>query len=88
MSKYRLSEQAKGLSLPNISILGEIDPVIQLQNQLEEQKALYQAYYEDGLVSKERYEQLMIAATNKSKKRSINRAKNSMHHKACGKVCK
>lgn len=30
MSKYRLSEQAKGLSLPNISILGEIDPVIQL----------------------------------------------------------
>lgn len=67
MSKYRLSEQAKGLSLPNISILGEIDPVIQLQNQLEEQKALYQAYYEDGLVSKERYEQLMIAATNKSK---------------------
>ncbi len=67
MSKYRLSEQAKGISLPNISILGEIDPVIQLQNQLEEQKALYQAYYEDGLVSKERYEQLMIAATNKSK---------------------
>lgn len=60
MSKYRLSEQAKGISLPNISILGEIDPVIQLQNQLEEQKALYQAYYEDGLVSKERYEQLMI----------------------------
>lgn len=28
---------------------------------------MYQAYYEDGLVSKERYEQLMIAATNKSK---------------------
>ncbi|MEX9410024.1 phage tail tape measure protein [Proteus mirabilis] len=67
MSKYRLSEQAKGISLPNISILGEIDPVIQLRNQLEEQKALYQAYYEDGLVSKERYEQLIIAATNKSK---------------------
>ncbi|EMU8846985.1 phage tail tape measure protein [Proteus mirabilis] len=67
MSKYRLSEQAKGISLPNISILGEIDPVIQLRNQLEEQKALYQTYYEDGLVSKERYEQLIIAATNKSK---------------------
>ncbi|MEQ4988104.1 phage tail tape measure protein [Proteus sp. fly-1089] len=66
-TKYRLSEQAKGISLPNISILGEIDPVIQLRNQLEEQKALYQAYYEDGLVSKERYEQLVIAATNKSK---------------------
>lgn len=66
-TKYRLSEQAKGISLPNISILGEIDPVIQLRNQLEEQKALYQAYYEDGLVSKERYEQLVVAATNKSK---------------------
>ena len=66
-TKYQLSEQAKGISLPNISILGEIDPVIQLRNQLEEQKALYQAYYEDGLVSKERYEQLVIAATNKSK---------------------
>ncbi|MCT6517101.1 phage tail tape measure protein [Proteus vulgaris] len=66
-TKYRLSEQAKGISLPNISILGEIDPIIQLRNQLEEQKALYQAYYEDGLVSKERYEQLVIAATNKSK---------------------
>lgn len=66
-TKYRLSEQAKGISLPNISILDEIDPVIQLRNQLEEQKALYQAYYEDGLVSKERYEQLVIAATNKSK---------------------
>ncbi len=66
-TKYRLSEQAKGISLPNISILGEIDPVIQLRNQLEEQKALYQAYYNDGMISKERYEQLMVAATNKSK---------------------
>lgn len=66
-TKYRLSEQAKGISLPNINILGEIDPVIQLRNQLEEQKALYQAYYNDGMISKERYEQLMVAATNKSK---------------------
>ncbi|MTB67986.1 phage tail tape measure protein [Providencia sp. wls1943] len=67
MAKNRLSDQAKGIALPNISIIGEIDPVIQLKNQLEEQKAMYEAFYRDGLISKERYEQLMTAATNKSK---------------------
>ncbi len=67
MAKNRLSDQAKGIALPNISIIGEIDPVIQLKNQLEEQKAMYEAFYRDGLISKERYEQLMTAAANKSK---------------------
>lgn len=67
MTKNRLSDQAKGIALPNINILGEIDPVIQLKNQLEEQRAMYEAFYRDGLVSKERYEQLMVAASNKSK---------------------
>ncbi len=67
MAKNRLSDQAKGIAMPNISIIGEIDPVIQLKNQLEEQKAMYEAFYRDGLISKERYEQLMTAAANKSK---------------------
>lgn len=70
-TKNRLSEQAKGLAMPNISILGDIDPVIQLKNQLEEQKSLYQAFYNDGLVSKERYEQLMTAANHRSKEAQL-----------------
>ncbi|WP_265494604.1 phage tail tape measure protein [Providencia heimbachae] len=74
-AKNRLSEQAKGIALPNISILGEIDPVIQLKNQLEEQRALYEAFYQNGVVSKERYEQLMTAASNRSKEAQLQASK-------------
>lgn len=74
-AKNRLSEQAKGIALPNISILGEIDPVIQLKNQLEEQRALYEAFYQSGVVSKERYEQLMTAASNRSKEAQMQASK-------------
>lgn len=71
----RLSQQAKDLALPNISLAGEVDPVVQLRNQLEEQKALYQAYYRDGVINKERYEALVAQASEKSKEAQIQAAK-------------
>ena len=71
----RLSQQAKDLALPNISLAGEVDPVVQLRNQLEEQKALYQAYYRDGVINKERYEALVAQAAEKSKEAQIQAAK-------------
>ncbi|WP_272685883.1 phage tail tape measure protein [Providencia sp. PROV071] len=74
-TKNRLSEQARGVALPNISILGEIDPVVQLKNQLEEQRALYEAFYQNGIVSKERYEQLMTAASTRSKEAQLQASK-------------
>nr|ELR5167156.1 phage tail tape measure protein [Providencia rettgeri] len=74
-TKNRLSEQARGIALPNISILGEIDPVVQLKNQLEEQRALYEAFYQNGIVSKERYEQLMTAASTRSKEVQLQASK-------------
>ncbi|MEQ5752383.1 phage tail tape measure protein [Providencia rettgeri] len=74
-TKNRLSEQARGIALPNISILGEIDPIVQLKNQLEEQRALYEAFYQNGIVSKERYEQLMAAASTRSKEAQLQASK-------------
>lgn len=74
-TKNRLSEQARGIALPNISILGEIDPVVQLKNQLEEQRSLYEAFYQNGIVSKERYEQLMTAASTRSKEAQLQASK-------------
>lgn len=74
-TKNRLSEQARGIALPKISILGEIDPVVQLKNQLEEQRALYEAFYQNGIVSKERYEQLMTAASTRSKEAQLQASK-------------
>ncbi|EJD6474668.1 phage tail tape measure protein [Providencia rettgeri] len=74
-TKNRLSEQARGIALPNISILGKIDPVVQLKNQLEEQRALYEAFYQNGIVSKERYEQLMTAASTRSKEAQLQASK-------------
>ncbi|HAT1526075.1 TPA: phage tail tape measure protein [Morganella morganii] len=71
----RLSQQAKDLALPNISLAGEVDPVVQLRNQLEEQKALYQAYYRDGVINKERYEALVAQASEKSKEAQIQAVK-------------
>ena len=71
----RLSQQAKDIALPNISLAGDVDPVVQLRNQLEEQKALYQAYYNDGVISKERYEALVKQASEKSKEAQIQAGK-------------
>ncbi|MGJ0578228.1 phage tail tape measure protein [Xenorhabdus bovienii] len=65
--KDKLAEQAKQISAPHLDMAGEVDPVVQLQNQLTEQTALYDTYYRNGLLSKERHEQLMTAAANRSK---------------------
>ncbi|WP_338860676.1 hypothetical protein [Xenorhabdus griffiniae] len=65
--KDQLAEQARQTATPRLDMAGEVDPVIQLQNQLAEQTALYDSYYRSGLISKERYEQLMTAANHRSK---------------------
>ncbi|MCP9266860.1 phage tail tape measure protein [Xenorhabdus sp. XENO-1] len=65
--KDKLAEQAKQISAPRLDMAGEVDPVVQLQNQLTEQTALYDTYYRNGLISKERHEQLMTAAAHRSK---------------------
>lgn len=65
-TRQRLQAQADMASIPQINLAGEVDPVIRLQNQLAQQQALYEAYYADGLISKQRYEELMTAATNQS----------------------
>ncbi|PHM60083.1 phage tail tape measure protein [Xenorhabdus ishibashii] len=65
--KDKLAEQAKQIAAPRLDMAGEVDPVVQLHNQLAEQTALYDTYYRNGLISKERHEQLMTAATNRSK---------------------
>ncbi|AOM42674.1 phage tail tape measure protein [Xenorhabdus hominickii] len=64
--KDKLAEQAKQIAAPHLDREGEVDPVVQLQNQLTEQTALYDTYYRNGLISKERHEQLMTAAAHRS----------------------
>ncbi|CDL83159.1 phage tail tape measure protein [Xenorhabdus szentirmaii] len=73
--KDKLAEQAKQISAPRLDMMGEVDPVVQLQNQLTEQTALYDTYYRNGLLNKERYEQLMTAAANRSKEAQFAAAK-------------
>ncbi|EQB98537.1 phage tail tape measure C-terminal domain-containing protein [Photorhabdus temperata] len=73
--RQKLAEQAKQIAAPRIDMAGEVDPVVQLKNQLAEQQALYDAYYQNGIISKERYEQLVTAATNRSKESQFTAAK-------------
>lgn len=61
-----LKSQAEAAAMPKQNIAGDVDPVINLQNQLAKQQALYNAYYTAGLIDKNRYEQLMTAATTNS----------------------
>lgn len=65
-TRQRLQAQANSAAAPQFNLAGEVDPVIRLQNQLAQQKALYDAYYSGNLISKDRYETLMVAATNQS----------------------
>ncbi|MCC8381556.1 phage tail tape measure protein, partial [Xenorhabdus sp. PB30.3] len=73
--KDKLAEQAKQIAAPHLDMTGEVDPVVQLQNQLTEQQALYDSYYRNGLISKERHEQLMTAAAHHSKEAQLAAAK-------------
>ncbi|WP_340618714.1 phage tail tape measure protein, partial [Xenorhabdus entomophaga] len=65
--KDKLAEQAKQIAAPRLDMAGEVDPLAQLRNQLTEQTALYEAYYQNNLIKKERYEQLANAAGTRSK---------------------
>ncbi|MBD2815237.1 phage tail tape measure protein [Xenorhabdus sp. Flor] len=73
--KGKLAEQAKQIAAPRLDIAGEVDPVVQLKNQLTEQTALYDAYYINNRISKERYEQLTTAATLRSKEMQFSASK-------------
>uniref|UniRef100_UPI000C052B0D phage tail tape measure protein n=1 Tax=Xenorhabdus sp. KJ12.1 TaxID=1851571 RepID=UPI000C052B0D len=73
--KDKLAEQAKQIAAPHLDMTGEVDPVVQLQNQLTEQQALYDSYYRNGLISKERHEQLMTAVAHHSKEAQLAAAK-------------
>ncbi|HGN9468864.1 tape measure protein [Providencia stuartii] len=73
--KQKLTEEANQKALPSYELSGEIDPVVKLQNQLNEQRALYEAYRNNDLISQERYQELMIAATNRSKEAQLEAAK-------------
>ncbi|APC12944.1 phage tail tape measure protein [Providencia rettgeri] len=74
-TKQKLTEEANKKALPSYDLAGEIDPVVKLQNQLNEQQALYEAYRSNDLISQERYQELMIAATNRSKEAQLEAAK-------------
>lgn len=62
--KIRIIAEAE--TQPKINPAGDIDPLIQLQNQLEQQRGLYLAHYRLGNIDKQRYEQLNQAATKQS----------------------
>ncbi|MGO2337130.1 tape measure protein [Providencia sp.] len=74
-AKQKLNEEANQKALPSYDLAGEIDPVVKLQNQLSEQRALYEAYRNNDLISQERYQELMVAATNRSKNAQLDAAK-------------
>ncbi|HFQ9509536.1 TPA: hypothetical protein ACHTSK_004621 [Escherichia coli] len=49
---------------PTDRLAGQIDPIQATRNELAEKQALYDAYYEQGIISHDRYLQLTAAATN------------------------
>ncbi|HGY5679906.1 TPA: phage tail tape measure protein [Serratia marcescens] len=65
-TRQRLKAETDALAAPRMNIAGDVDPVARLNNQLVQQQAQYQAYYQQGILDKERYEQLMQAATQES----------------------
>ncbi|SUJ08315.1 Phage-related minor tail protein [Serratia marcescens] len=66
MTRQRLKAETDALAAPGMNIAGDVDPVARLNNQLVQQQAQYQAYYQQGLLDKQRYEQLMQASTQES----------------------
>lgn len=65
-ARKMIQAQASQAAAPKLNIAGEVDTVAQLQNQLVEQQSLYDAYYENGRLSKEQYEALMQKSTRDS----------------------
>ncbi|MBH2873078.1 phage tail tape measure protein [Serratia marcescens] len=64
--RQRLKAETDALAAPRMNIAGDVDPAARLNNQLVQQQAQYQAYYQQGILDKQRYEQLMQAATQES----------------------
>jgi len=65
-ARQRLKAETDTLAAPRLSIAGDVDPAARLNNQLVQQQAQYQAYYQQGFLDKQRYELLMQAATQES----------------------
>ncbi|AWC81267.1 phage tail tape measure protein [Serratia sp. CY52157] len=65
-TRQRLKAETDALAAPRMNIAGDVDPVARLNNQLVQQLAQYQAYHQQGILDKQRYEQLMQAATQES----------------------
>ncbi|MDF9718405.1 phage tail tape measure protein [Serratia marcescens] len=65
-TRQRLKAETDALAAPGMNIAGDVDPAVRLNNQLVQQQAQYQAYYQQGILDKQRYEQLMQAATQES----------------------
>lgn len=61
-----IQAQASRTAAPKLNIAGEVDPVMQLQNQLVQQQSLYEAYYANGKINKETYEALMQKSSRDS----------------------
>ncbi|WP_261414423.1 phage tail tape measure protein [Serratia entomophila] len=91
-TRQRLKAETDALAAPRLSIAGDVDPAARLSNQLVQQQAQYQAYYQQGYLDKQRYEQLMQAATQESTDAQYQQAlslyggQNRVHKMALGLV--
>lgn len=57
----RLAQEKSYASVSQLDTLqGEFDPLKALQNELSKKKALYDAYYRDGVMSKQQYQHQML----------------------------
>lgn len=65
-AKSLLQAQADAVAAPTLSIAGEVDPLVNLRNQLTQRQSLLQAYYQGSAISKDQYEILMQKASKDS----------------------
>ena len=61
-----LQAQAESMSVPKLSLGGDVDPLVDLQNQLTKRQDLLKVYYAGDAINKEQYEMLMQKATKDS----------------------
>ncbi|MDE9430617.1 phage tail tape measure protein, partial [Xenorhabdus bovienii] len=54
---------------PSAELVGKVDPLQDIQNQLERRKALIQTYATEGLITEQRKNELIIAADNETNER-------------------
>ncbi|AFJ47140.1 phage tail tape measure protein [Shimwellia blattae] len=65
-TREMLHALADSVSAPGLIIAADVDSLAQLDNQLNQRRALLQAYYQAGHLNKERYEMLLQQATKES----------------------